>query len=89
VNIAVKVMDTVLRDDFGFRNILFVYSGRRGMHCWVSDPKARSLENAQRAAVVEYIAALAGGGGGGEAGSDKGGKSSMRPWIMLRSLPPL
>eukprot|EP00448_Togula_jolla_P009656 CAMPEP_0170597274 /NCGR_PEP_ID=MMETSP0224-20130122/15623_1 /TAXON_ID=285029 /ORGANISM="Togula jolla, Strain CCCM 725" /LENGTH=461 /DNA_ID=CAMNT_0010921741 /DNA_START=77 /DNA_END=1462 /DNA_ORIENTATION=+ len=52
---AIKVLDRVLREDFGFNHILFVYSGRRGVHCWVCDKVARRLSNEQRSALVEYI----------------------------------
>ncbi|XP_059276334.1 uncharacterized protein LOC132030639 [Lycium ferocissimum] len=55
MTIAIKVIDTSLRDDFGFNHILWVYSGRRGVHCWVCDGKARRLTNEQRAAIVEYF----------------------------------
>jgi DNA primase small subunit len=81
MTMAIKVIDCALREDFAFRNILWIYSGRRGVHCWVCDPEARSLPNDARAAVVEYLSIHT----GSTENSDKKIKQSFEnPHPMLR-----
>lgn len=55
ITVAVKVLDDILRNDFGFKHILWVYSGRRGIHAWISDPAALQMTDEQRSAIVRYI----------------------------------
>lgn len=58
---TIKVLDAGLREDFGFEHILWVYSGRRGVHAWISDKEARELDDDKRKALVGYFEVLKGG----------------------------
>ena len=66
ITMAVKVVDTALRDDFGFKHIMWVYSGRRGAHAWVCDRKARHLDDKKRKAIAGYLEVVKGGSQSGK-----------------------
>ena len=55
MGMAIKVMNRGLKEDFGFRHIVWFYSGRRGVHAWVCDPSARHLTNDARTAIASYF----------------------------------
>ena len=59
MTMAMKVMQRGLKEDFGFQHIVWFYSGRRGVHCWVCDPNARQLTNDARTAVATYFEVMA------------------------------
>ena len=60
IKVASNIIDTALRDDFGFKHILWVFLGRRGAHCWVSDARARNLDDLSRQALIAYFDVLGG-----------------------------
>ncbi|TGO16832.1 hypothetical protein BTUL_0023g00050 [Botrytis tulipae] len=61
ITMAIKVVDVALRDDFGFKHIMWVYSGRRGAHAWVCDKKARQMDDQKRRAIAGYLEVIRGG----------------------------
>ncbi|KAG9327666.1 hypothetical protein KVV02_006370 [Mortierella alpina] len=78
MTVAMKIINAALVDDFGFKHLLWVYSGRRGIHCWIADERARLLNNEQRKSIVSYLEVVKGGA--------QQGKKVKLPNVMHPSL---
>ncbi|KAH6914182.1 DNA primase catalytic subunit [Coprinopsis sp. MPI-PUGE-AT-0042] len=66
ISAAVKVLDASIRNQFGYEKLLWVYSGRRGIHLWISDEEAIALTDSQRKAVVGWMNVITTVGAGKE-----------------------
>jgi DNA primase small subunit len=84
ITMAIKVVDVALRDDFGFKHIMWVYSGRRGAHAWVCDKKARQMDDTKRRAIAGYLEVIK---GGTQSGKKVNLKRPLHPHIAYVHLP--
>ncbi|CAG9327772.1 unnamed protein product [Blepharisma stoltei] len=55
LELAWKTIDNILKELFGFKVNLWVFSGRRGIHCWVCDSEARRLSDFERKSLIEFL----------------------------------
>lgn len=52
---AIRAISWFLRTCMGFSHIMWVFSGRRGVHGWVLDPRATSMTDADRKCVLDRL----------------------------------
>lgn len=52
---AAIFIDKTMKDDFGFKDIIWFFSGRRGVHGWVMDKVTREFDQEQRVAILNYL----------------------------------
>ncbi len=55
---SIFFIEDTLREDFGFKNIKWLYSGRRGVHAWILDDGTDVLTSDQRAAIASYLSLI-------------------------------
>ncbi|KAE9408572.1 prim-pol domain-containing protein [Gymnopus androsaceus JB14] len=81
ISIAVDVLDKAIRDQFGYNQLLWVYSGRRGIHLWISDKEAFELTDNQRKAMVEYLTVIKNGKEPGKRVNSRVGSRDLPPTL--------
>lgn len=52
---AIRVLDRVFREDWGVDKILWMFSGRRGVHAWLIDDRFTELDNTSRRQLLSYL----------------------------------
>ncbi|KAF8893864.1 DNA primase catalytic subunit [Infundibulicybe gibba] len=77
ISAAVRVIDNAVRDQFGFIHLLWVYSGRRGIHLWVSDKEAMELTDDQRKALIGWMSVVHSSKESGKKPNLRGGSKSL------------
>ena len=55
ISAACKVLNRKMRENFGFEKVYWVFSGRRGVHCWVWDNHVLPFDAEMRSAILENI----------------------------------
>ena len=52
---AALFIEETLRKDFGLTDLIWTFSGRRGIHCWVKDDVVIPLDQNQRNSIIGYL----------------------------------
>ncbi len=62
INVSIKWIQETLVEDFGVKDIKWVFSGRRGVHAWILDRSMSLLDDEQRSAIINYLTFFKGDG---------------------------
>lgn len=60
INVSIIMIDETLRRDFGMNDIVWLFSGRRGVHAWVRDRVGFNLDRDQRQSIIDYLSVVRG-----------------------------
>jgi len=60
INVSIIMIDETLRLDFGMNEIVWLFSGRRGVHAWVRDKIGFNLDRDQRQSIIDYLSVVRG-----------------------------
>lgn len=52
---AATFIDETMIEDFGFKEMKWFFSGRRGVHGWVMENETKNLTNEQRTSILNYL----------------------------------
>ena len=52
---AAFFIDETMKEDFGFKEVIWFFSGRRGVHGWVMDKITKDFDQSQRVAILNYL----------------------------------
>jgi DNA primase catalytic subunit len=84
---APTVLTGCLVETFGFRHLLWVYSGRRGIHCWISDAAALDLNDDQRKSLVTFLEVVKGSSQQAKKVNVRGGRDDAELHPVLKWVP--
>jgi DNA primase catalytic subunit len=56
--LAIQIIGQAMEEHFGYRQLLWVYSGQRGVHLWVCDHDALLLDDKERQRVMYHLTAF-------------------------------
>ena len=60
INVSIIIIDETIRRDFGMNEIVWLFSGRRGVHAWVLGPVGFNLDRDQRQSIIDYLSVVRG-----------------------------